>query len=87
MTGVRERKMKDMTFEKAMEKLEQLVDELEAGDIPLDASLKKYEEGIKLSRVCQEKLDKARQKIELLAKDGDGKFVKEDFEDGNGEMT
>jgi len=72
--------MKEISFEKAMEKLEKIVDELEAGDIPLDASLKKYEEGIKLARMCQEKLEKARQKIEVLTKGKDGKFTKKDFE-------
>jgi len=72
--------MKEISFEKALEKLEKIVDELEEGDIPLDSSLKKYEEGIKLARVCQEKLDKARQKIETLTKGKDGKFKTKDFE-------
>lgn len=71
--------MKDISFEKAMEKLEKIVDELEGGDIPLDTSLKKYEEGVNLARLCQEKLDKAKQKIELLMKNKEGKFVKKDF--------
>ena len=73
--------MKDMTFEKALEKLEKLVNELEDGDIGLDASLKKYEEGVKLARMCHEKLDKAKQKIEVLSKSKDGKFKLKDFED------
>ncbi|MCK4852022.1 MAG: exodeoxyribonuclease VII small subunit [Candidatus Omnitrophica bacterium] len=72
--------MKDMSFEKALEKLENIVGELEKGDIPLDATLKKYEEGVALARMCQKKLDSARQKIELLVKGEDGEFVKKDFE-------
>jgi exodeoxyribonuclease VII small subunit len=61
-------KMKEVPFEKALEKLEKIVEDLEAGDLPLDASLKKYEEGIKLARTCQQKLEKAKKKIEVLIK-------------------
>lgn len=74
--------MKEVTFEKALEKLEKIVEELEGGDFSLDASLKKYEEGVKLARFCREKLGKARQKIESLTKDKDGKFLIKDFEEG-----
>ena len=68
--------MKDISFEKALEKLEKIVEELEAGDLSLDDSLKKYEEGIKLVRACRQKLDKAKEKIEFLTKDEKGKFKK-----------
>jgi len=73
--------MKDLPFEKAMEELEKIVEGLEAGDIPLDDALKKYEEGIRLARMCQKKLDKAKQKIETLIKTDDGLFKTEDFQD------
>lgn len=73
--------MKDISFEKALEKLEKIVDDLEAGDLSLDDSLKKYEEGIKLVRVCQQKLGKAKEKIELLSKDEKGKFKKKAFQE------
>ena len=73
--------MKDMNFEKALEKLEKIVDNLEAGDLPLDASLKKYEEGIKLARDCQQKLDKAKEKIEILVKKDKDLFAKEKFKE------
>ncbi|MFQ5952302.1 MAG: exodeoxyribonuclease VII small subunit [Candidatus Omnitrophota bacterium] len=73
--------MKDISFEKALEKLEKIVEDLEAGDLPLDDSLKKYEEGIKLVRVCQQKLGKAKEKIELLTKDEKGKFKKKTFQE------
>jgi len=71
--------MKDVSFEKAIENLEKIVGELEAGDFPLDTSLKKYEEGIKLARLCQEKLDKAKEKIETLIKKDEGLFEKKPF--------
>lgn len=73
--------MKDITFESALEKLETIVDELEAGELVLDSSLKKYEEGIKLAGICQEKLDKAKEKIEVLMKKGEGKFEKKKFKE------
>lgn len=76
--------MKDISFEKALERLEKIVEELETGDLSLDASLKKYEEGIKLAGACQKKLDKAREKIELLMKKDSGRFVKEPFEEKEG---
>ena len=73
--------MKEISFEKALEKLEKIVEELEAGDLSLDDSLKKYEEGIKLARACQGKLDKAKQRIEELEKDASGKFKKKTFQE------
>lgn len=74
-------KSKDVSFEKALEKLEKIVEELENGDLPLEGSLKKYEEGVNLARLCREKLDKAKKTIETLAKNSEGMFQKEPFED------
>ena len=76
----KEPKTKDIAFEKALEKLEKIVEELENGALSLDASLEKYEEGIKLARVCQQKLEKAKKKIETLMKKDEGLFEKESFE-------
>ncbi len=73
--------MKEMSFEKAFEELEKAVDELESGGIPLDDALKKYEEGIKLARLCQARLDKAKAKIEILMKEKNGKFNVMPFEE------
>ncbi|MGB2629806.1 MAG: exodeoxyribonuclease VII small subunit [Candidatus Omnitrophota bacterium] len=73
--------MKDISFEKALEKLEKTVEDLEAGDLSLEDSLKKYEEGVKLVRICQEKLSKAKEKIELLSRDEKGKFKKKAFQE------
>ncbi len=75
--------MKDITFEKALEKLEKIVEDLESGDFPLETLMKKHEEGIKLSNVCREKLDMAKQKVEILTKKKNGLFAKKDFETEN----
>ena len=56
----------ELSFEEALRKLEQVVDKLESKDLDLDRSLKIFEEGIKLSRLCNKKLDKAERKIEIL---------------------
>ena len=82
---MKEEKTKDVTFEKALEKLEEIVSGLEAGDLALDVSMKKYEEGIRLARLCQEKLDMARARIETLKKDEDGRFTKKKFDDKKAE--
>lgn len=81
----KEDKAKDVAFEKALEKLEEIVSSLEAGDLALDASMKKYEEGIKLARVCQEKLDKAKARIDTLMKDEEGRFVKKQLDEKKAE--
>ena len=70
----------EIKFEKALERLEKIVAELEEGNIPLDEALKKYEEGIKLSRACNEKLNQAEKKIQVLSKSLDGSSKREDFE-------
>lgn len=66
--------MKEISFEKALDALEKTVEELESGGFPLDTALKKYEEGIKMARHCQDKLNKAKAKIEVLMKDKNGNF-------------
>jgi exodeoxyribonuclease VII small subunit len=70
----------EIKFEKALERLEKIVEELEAGNIPLEEALKKYEEGVKLSRVCGEKLAQAEKKIQVLTKTLDGTLKRENFE-------
>ncbi len=59
-------------FEDALNKLEKIVSELEEGDLPLEESLKLFEEGIRLSRFCNQKLDEAEKKVEILSKGKDG---------------
>ncbi|MFH1073900.1 MAG: exodeoxyribonuclease VII small subunit [Candidatus Firestonebacteria bacterium] len=66
---------KEVKFESALEKLEEIVDKLESGDIGLDESLKQYEEGMKLLKFCTAKLDEVEKKIEILVKDKSGKVT------------
>lgn len=74
------RYMQKMKFEDALKKLEAIVDKLERGDLPLEASLKAFEEGVKLSRMCTKMLNDAEKKVEILMKDEDGKLKPEPFE-------
>lgn len=66
--------MAEAKFEDALKKLEKIVEDLEKGDLPLDEALKKYQEGIELSRSCSQKLESARKKIDLLVKNKKGEF-------------
>lgn len=61
-----------LSFEKAMEQLEQIVQELEAKDVPIEKALKKFEKGVLLSKHCSELLDETEQKITLLLQDHKG---------------
>ena len=71
--------MANLTFEKAMKKLEQIVRELESGDQPLEKAIKKFEEGVQLSKFCSEKLDETEQRITLLLKDQSGNVFEKPF--------
>jgi exodeoxyribonuclease VII small subunit len=74
---------KSINLEKSLADLEALVEELESGDLPLDQAMKKFEEGIKLSRGCQAALKDAEQKVEILLKSAGGAEALEDFEASN----
>jgi exodeoxyribonuclease VII small subunit len=65
--------MGTVKFEDALARLETIVTELEKGDLPLDESLKIFEEGIKLSKTCLKMLDEAERKVEILIQDKEGK--------------
>lgn len=65
--------MAAIKFEKALERLETIVTELERGELSLDESLKIFEEGVKLSKTCLKMLDDAERKVEILVKDKDGR--------------
>ena len=62
--------MGEIKFEEALKKLENIVAKLEAGDMSLEDSLSRYEEGIKLSKICARQLEAAKSKVELLMKTG-----------------
>jgi len=55
-----------MQFEEALKKLEETVEQLESGDLPLEKAIEVFEMGIKMSRICTKKLEEAEQKVELL---------------------
>jgi exodeoxyribonuclease VII small subunit len=63
-------------FEDALEKIEDIVKKMEAGDMPLDEALKSFEEGIKLIRFCSSKLDEAQRRVEILLGEEDSLQVK-----------
>ncbi len=73
--------MAEKKFEAALARLEEIVQELEKGDIPLEQSLKLFEEGIKLSRICNKRLEEAERKVEILIKDKNGMMRAEPFEE------
>jgi exodeoxyribonuclease VII small subunit len=72
--------MTDIKFEDALQRLEQIVDQLEAGDLPLEESLTVFEEGVALARRCGKYLEEAEKRIELLTKDESGLLKAEPFE-------
>jgi exodeoxyribonuclease VII small subunit len=67
------------TFEESLKKLETIVDQLEKGDLPLEQSLKLFEEGVGLSAVCKMELDAAEGKVQILIKQRDGSLKTEPF--------
>ena len=71
---------KAINLEKALTDLEEIVDELESGDLPLEKAMQKFEEGIKLTRGCQAALKEAEQKVEILLKSAGGDEELEGFE-------
>ncbi len=75
--------MATKTFEKAMEQLEKIVQELEHGDLPIEKALRKFEEGVKLSQFCTNKLNETEQKVSLLLKNPDETISEEAFNDEN----
>jgi exodeoxyribonuclease VII small subunit len=70
---------KKIDLEKALTDLEEIVEELESGDLPLEKAMKKFEQGIKLTRGCQAALKDAEQKVEILLQSAGGEEL-EDFD-------
>jgi exodeoxyribonuclease VII small subunit len=73
--------MAEKKFEAALVRLEEIVKELEQGDLPLEQSLKLFEEGIKLSRICNRRLEDAERRVEILLKDEAGKLAAQPFDE------
>jgi exodeoxyribonuclease VII small subunit len=72
---------KSNEFEKAFQQLEKIVQRLEGEELPLDESLQLFEEGIRLSRFCHQRLEEVEKKIELILADAKGQPLTEPFED------
>lgn len=79
---------KRLTFEESLERLEELVDILENGDISLEESLNYYKEGIELSSFCSKELEEAEKQVIMLKKNAEGKFIEKPFfiEENNDEL-
>ena len=71
-------------FEKALNRMSAIVSRLEKGDLPLEESLQLFEEGVKLSRYCSDRLEEAERRIEVLVKGKGGKTTEVPFEDQGG---
>jgi exodeoxyribonuclease VII small subunit len=67
------------SFEESLKKLETIVEKLEQGDLPLEESLKLFEEGVGLSAICKKELDDAEGKVQILIKQRDGSLKPEPF--------
>ena len=72
---------KDLTFEQAMDRLEEIVSLLESGDSPLDKSLSLFEEGVKLVKLCNSQLEKAESSVKQLINQ-DGEIIEKEFDIG-----
>lgn len=77
--------MVEMKFEEALKKLEKIVEVLEGGSLSLDDALDKYEEGVKLSKLCAKKLEAAKKKVEILLKSEDGTVDLKPFDEAAAE--
>ena len=70
----------EKSFENSLTDLEEIVAKLEAGDLPLEESLKLFEDGIRLSRTCRERITDATRRIEVLMRDSNGDLAARDIE-------
>ncbi len=71
--------MAKKSFEQSLRQLEKIVQELESGDLPLEKAIKKFEEGIQLSKFCSQKLDETEERINLLMQDDSGEVTEIPF--------
>ncbi|MBE7439730.1 MAG: exodeoxyribonuclease VII small subunit [Spirochaetales bacterium] len=69
-------KKNELTFEEALNQLEEITRKLETGGLSLDESLKSYERGMELRKICQETLEKAEARLEYLEKKASGEVVR-----------
>jgi exodeoxyribonuclease VII small subunit len=84
---MKKREAKDgQTFESSLAALEKIVRQLERGELPLEESLQLFEQGVRLSRECQERLNQAERRIELLLRDAEGRPVLAPFDEDEEEL-
>ena len=77
--------MVQKTFEQSLKQLERIVQELEDGDLPLEKAIKKFEEGIQLTKFCSQKLDETEKKISILLKNTESQITEKPFSPDNDE--
>lgn len=80
MAKAAEKAQAELNFETAMDRLEEIVDQMESGKMMLEELIVRYEEGMKLVKVCQERLASAEQRIEIITRNHAGKPVVKEFE-------
>ncbi len=81
------RKKKVEKFEEALERLENIVEKLEKGDLPLEEAMNAFSEGVNLVRFCHEKLEEAEKRIQMLVQDEEGKWRTAPFEETKDSQT
>ena len=79
--------MSEPTFEEVLSQLEALVARLEAGDLPLEEALRAFEEGVRLTRLCAERLEDAERRVHLLTRTPEGSEREVPFDLGNEESS
>jgi exodeoxyribonuclease VII small subunit len=79
------KKPEEQNFEGALKRLEEVLDSLEHGDLPLEEAMQAFEEGVRLVRLCHQKLDEVERRVELLLKDEGGRFFTRPFTEEEGE--
>jgi len=76
---------KDKAFEEVLQELEEIVNRLEQGDLPLEEALQLFEQGVRLSRFCHTKLDEAQKRLEIVLKDEAGAMTTQPLKLAEGE--
>ena len=81
----KEKKSADQSFEALLKRLEEVLDSLEHGELPLEQAMQSFAEGVGLVRACHQKLDEVERRVELLLKDDAGRFFTRPFPEEEGE--
>jgi len=75
--------MEELSFEEALKRLEELVAKLEAGDLSLEQALEAFEEGVRLSRLCSQRLNEAQKRVSILLRNQEGALEERPFDLGD----